>query len=221
MSDELKIQNECLFLAFTRKYEELKKRLSSVDTHVNEIHDHIARIAVRTHDRKLFDMTNHHQRIIMEDFANGDASDFKFIMEIYEDIDIPSYVYKNLSVENAKYLLEIGKPPDKYDLEECSNEVKKVFKKKTKPKKSGKVSAKKGAAPKGEKPKRPSSSYAIFSKSRRNYFKKEHPDMTFSEISKSLATEWKELTEKEKRPFQKEAEKSKAKYDKEMKAYDT
>ncbi len=71
----------------------------------------------------------------------------------------------------------------------------------------------------GEKPKRPISCYIVFSNTRRKELKAENPEMKNTELTSLLGAEWKELSEKKKLPFKKEAEKIKAAYEKKMEVY--
>ena len=70
-------------------------------------------------------------------------------------------------------------------------------------------------APKGAK-----SAYIFFGDKERAKIIKENPNFSPTEIMTELGKRWKELSEKEKRPYEKEAEKDKARYSEAMKSYE-
>eukprot|EP00271_Cylindrocystis_brebissonii_P022520 TRINITY_DN86_c0_g1_i1.p1 TRINITY_DN86_c0_g1~~TRINITY_DN86_c0_g1_i1.p1 ORF type:complete len:117 (-),score=41.89 TRINITY_DN86_c0_g1_i1:809-1159(-) len=61
-------------------------------------------------------------------------------------------------------------------------------------------------------PKRPLSSYMFYTKKRRETIKDTHPDAKFGEVGKIMGEEWKALTDKEKKPYEKQAEADKQRY---------
>lgn len=61
-------------------------------------------------------------------------------------------------------------------------------------------------------PKRAISAYLYFATDRRPQLKKEHPEMGFGELTMTIATEWKEMSEKNKRPFNDLAKADKERY---------
>lgn len=84
---------------------------------------------------------------------------------------------------------------------------------------SGKAAAKKKAKKDPNAPKRASSSYLFYSKKMRPIFKKENPDIAFTDMGKLLGKKFKELSEEAKKEFVALAEKDKRRYEKEMKSY--
>lgn len=60
--------------------------------------------------------------------------------------------------------------------------------------------AKKEKDPDG--PKRPTSSFFLYQKERRDALKKEKPDLNFGEIAKEMTKEWKEMGEEEKQKYE-------------------
>lgn len=75
----------------------------------------------------------------------------------------------------------------------------------------------KGAGKKEKKagPKRAVSAYIYFVKANREKVQAEYSDASFSELGKILGKKWKELTDKEKAPYEKQAAADKARYEKE------
>ncbi|GMY28084.1 HMG1/2-like protein [Fagus crenata] len=86
---------------------------------------------------------------------------------------------------------------------------------------STKPAARKGKAAKDpNKPKRPPSAFFVFMEDFRKQFNKEHPDnKSVSAVGKAAGAKWKSLTDAEKAPYAAKAEKRKADYEKNMKAY--
>ncbi|KAK8624468.1 hypothetical protein V6N13_065812 [Hibiscus sabdariffa] len=85
-------------------------------------------------------------------------------------------------------------------------------------KKAGKISGK--AAKDPNKPKRPASAFFVFMEEFRVQYKKEHPkNKSVAAVGKAGGDKWKSLSEAEKRPYVDKAEKRKAEYEKNMKAY--
>lgn len=68
-------------------------------------------------------------------------------------------------------------------------------------------------------PKRPLSGYMYFAKHHREELKKTEPGLSLGEVGKACGAAWSKLDDKAKAPFQKEAEKDKARYEKEKAAY--
>lgn len=68
-------------------------------------------------------------------------------------------------------------------------------------------------------PKRNLSSYMLYSQSVRPDVVKQHPNVRPVDIAKLIGEKWNALTDKEKQPFVKAAEKEKARFDKETKTY--
>jgi len=70
-------------------------------------------------------------------------------------------------------------------------------------------------------PKRPQSSYFIFSNKRRKEMKETNPDKKLTEISKMIAAEWKKMDGASKKPYEEDAKTLKAKYEVDMQKYKT
>ncbi|XP_004500864.1 HMG1/2-like protein [Cicer arietinum] len=79
----------------------------------------------------------------------------------------------------------------------------------------------KGKEPKDpNRPKRPPSAFFVFMEEFRKQFNKENPDnRAVSAVGKAAGAKWKSLTDAEKAPYAAKAEKRKAEYEKNMKAY--
>ncbi|KAF9463385.1 high mobility group box domain-containing protein [Collybia nuda] len=69
-------------------------------------------------------------------------------------------------------------------------------------------------------PKRAMSAYMFFSQDWRERIKAENPDAGFGEIGRLLGTKWKELDDKEKKPYIEQAAKDKTRAEDEKTAYD-
>eukprot|EP00659_Diplonema_papillatum_P004888 gene4888-7546_t len=69
-------------------------------------------------------------------------------------------------------------------------------------------------------PKRPLSAYFIFSGEKRVEVKEENPDLKIGEVAKKLGELWGEMSDAEKKPYQKKAEALKAKYQEDLKEYE-
>merc|ERR1711976_1052691 len=68
-------------------------------------------------------------------------------------------------------------------------------------------------------PKKGLSAYMFFCADQRDAVKKKHPSYTLGEIAKKLGAKWGDLTDAEKKPYNKQAAKDKERYAKEMAAY--
>ncbi|KAK8974731.1 hypothetical protein V6N11_024373 [Hibiscus sabdariffa] len=85
-------------------------------------------------------------------------------------------------------------------------------------KKAGKISGKTAKDP--NMPKRPASAFFVFMEEFRVQYKKEHPkNKSVAAVGKAGGDKWKSLSEAEKRPYVDKAEKRKAEYEKNIKAY--
>ena len=81
--------------------------------------------------------------------------------------------------------------------------------------------------PKGKKrypkspgaPKQPLSGYVHFLNDRREFVRKETPEMSFADISKKLANEWSQLGQDEKQKYAERAEQDKERYNREFQEY--
>mmetsp|Transcript_11818 Transcript_11818/g.14314 ORF Transcript_11818/g.14314 Transcript_11818/m.14314 type:complete len:203 (-) Transcript_11818:246-854(-) len=69
------------------------------------------------------------------------------------------------------------------------------------------------------KPKRNMSAFFLFSQAMRAQVKEENPDIAFGQIAKELSVMYKQLTDKEKKKWDKAAEKDKMRYLEQMKDY--
>jgi len=69
------------------------------------------------------------------------------------------------------------------------------------------------------KPKRAMSAYFLYSQAFRKTVKEEHPEASFGETARILAAQFRELSEKERRKWEKKAEHDKMRYQEEMKTY--
>ncbi|XP_039052914.1 high mobility group B protein 3-like [Hibiscus syriacus] len=84
--------------------------------------------------------------------------------------------------------------------------------------KAGKKAGK--AAKDPNKPKRPASAFFVFMEEFRVQYKKEHPkNKSVAAVGKAGGDKWKSLSDAEKVPYIAKAEKRKAEYEKNMKAY--
>lgn len=88
------------------------------------------------------------------------------------------------------------------------------------------AAAKKEPKPKSTKPKkdpnapkRPSTSFIIFSNLKRNQIKQENPSAAFGEVGKLLGIAWKEVSDEDKLVYAKLADKDKERFKKENEAY--
>jgi len=68
-------------------------------------------------------------------------------------------------------------------------------------------------------PKKPKNAFMFFANDKRESVKAKHPKFKTTEISTKLGEMWKSLSEAEKKPYEKQAENDKGRYEKEMKAY--
>ncbi|GMH27364.1 hypothetical protein Nepgr_029207 [Nepenthes gracilis] len=93
-----------------------------------------------------------------------------------------------------------------------------------------KLSLKKGAAAKAtkkgkaakdpNKPKRPASAFFVFMEEFREHYKQKHPNnKAVSVVGKAGGDKWKSMSAAEKAPYIQKADKRKAEYEKNMKAY--
>ncbi|KAF7829475.1 HMG1/2-like protein [Senna tora] len=86
--------------------------------------------------------------------------------------------------------------------------------------KAGGRSSKGKAAKDPNKPKRPPSAFFVFMEEFRKQFNKEHPEnKAVSAVGKAAGAKWKSMSDAEKAPYAAKAEKRKAEYEKNMKAY--
>ena len=71
-----------------------------------------------------------------------------------------------------------------------------------------------------EPPKRPRTSYLLFTMDRRPHIVAANPDMKVTEIMKQMGAEWRELDKDEKVKYENSAKKDKERYEAEKKAYE-
>ncbi|WP_385625080.1 hypothetical protein PXH67_40500 (plasmid) [Streptomyces sp. P8-A8] len=69
-------------------------------------------------------------------------------------------------------------------------------------------------------PKRALSAYMFYSEDHRGRVKQANPDASFSEIGRTLASEWRSLSDADRRPYEERAARDKARADAEMEAYE-
>jgi len=85
------------------------------------------------------------------------------------------------------------------------------------------ISRKRKMTGKGSKdpnaPRKPMSSYILYSNSRRASVREDNPGMKFGQITQTIAKQFRELQEKEKRPWEKKAAKDRVRYQQEMANY--
>jgi len=73
---------------------------------------------------------------------------------------------------------------------------------------------------KNKPPKRPPSSYFLFTKDRRPVLKNENPNLSVTDLAIKLGEEWNNMDAKKRHPYEKEAAKLKSIYDKEKKKWE-
>jgi len=107
---------------------------------------------------------------------------------------------------------------------EAKPKQKKIAEKKTKgtTKKTKKAKGEKKKKQKKDpnEPKRSLSAFMLFSKAYRAQVKTENPEATFGELGKLIGQRWKDAKAEEKKKFQAQAEKDKAKYLKDKASYE-
>jgi len=128
-----KLLDKAIKYATLGNYPKLEKLLEENKTSKSEVHDMVARVALRCSDKKLFNMTDHHTRIILSDFA-GHEELFPRLLEWYfesghEDKNgVPSYVWEACTFENAKLqAFFTGEKPEDYILAEKGDDWKQYF----------------------------------------------------------------------------------------------
>jgi len=91
------------------------------------------------------------------------------------------------------------------------------------PKEATKTRKAKGKTEKRKKdpnaPKRGLSAYMFFANDSRDKVREENPGIKFGEVGKMLGERWKELTDKEKKPYEDKAKADKERYETEKAAY--
>ena len=126
------IYENAILLAVQNKYDQLENILDNQDTNKSQIHDLIAMIGVKSKDEKLLDITNHHSRLLLKEFASTDH--FPFLIKYYkkngyfEYREIDDYIWEAASFKNAKFLSNfLGYKPDNFVLEEKDKQWKTYF----------------------------------------------------------------------------------------------
>ncbi|KAK8580754.1 hypothetical protein V6N12_071007 [Hibiscus sabdariffa] len=144
-----------------------------------------------------------------EEKVNGSSSKKTAILN---SIDNFAYSPKQLDLEGwGRFNMKGGKSKSDTKSDRLS-----VNKKSTA--KAGKKSGK--AAKDPNKPKRPASAFFVFMEEFRESYKKEHPkNKSVAAVGKAGGDKWKSLSAAEKAPYIAKAEKRKAEYEKNMKAY--
>ena len=79
----------------------------------------------------------------------------------------------------------------------------------------------KGKSPKLKPPKRAATAYNFFSKEQHPLIKEENPDLSFGEKQSLISQKWKELSDEDKEPYQKQHLADKERYSKEKEEYDS
>ncbi|SCZ94441.1 BZ3500_MvSof-1268-A1-R1_Chr12-2g03901 [Microbotryum saponariae] len=69
-------------------------------------------------------------------------------------------------------------------------------------------------------PKRPLSAYMYFSQENRNTVKDDNPDASFGDLGKLLGAKWKDMSDDQKKPYNKKADDDKTRYEREKASYD-
>lgn len=122
--------NNLKTLAIQKDYAQIKRLLEKITDH--DIHDIIARIAIIDSDEKLLKMTDHHTRIMLEEFANDDH--FAWLLKFYKasdyfkNCDVPSYVWEKCTLKSAKLVhLYSEQLPDDFILKKKGYKWKKYF----------------------------------------------------------------------------------------------
>lgn len=118
--------------ACTGNYDEVKKALAKVSPMESDAHDIVAQIAVKGRDPALFRISDHHPRALATVFAN-DPVGFPFLFELYAESGygfpngVPEYVWRVVSLDNAKVLTAHGYKPHNENLRDARREVQEHF----------------------------------------------------------------------------------------------
>ena len=108
--------------------------------------------------------------------------------------------WRNMSnAKKDKFYAEAAKAKAKYEKEKAKYDAKKS---------------------KNGPPKRPPTSYFLFSQDRRPELKREHPNLSVTKIAIKLGEEWRNMGDKKRRTYEKEAARLKKIYDREKAAFD-
>ncbi len=134
-------QQKVIAEAFNRNYDFVENALTKTynnNVWHGDLHDNIARIAIMTKDKRLLNLTNHHPRKLLCEYAPHSDS-ILFLVDCYEESDwndpngIASYIWHACSLESAKHIKKFitswtwGHGPSQYDLDGCNDEVKQHF----------------------------------------------------------------------------------------------
>ena len=139
---------------------------------------------------------------------------FRLFIETFKRTNMSKTIAVMMPANFAKNLAKlIAKAEEDDDIEELITN----FVSELKPAKAATRKAKKDP----NAPKRGSSGYIFYGKKRRPEIKDEDPGLSFGDITKQIAAEWKELSDKEKKPYLAKAAADKKRYEKEKAAYDS
>jgi len=128
--------------------------------------------------------------------------------------DNPDMSHKEITAEISKNWNDLSSE-EKEPFESEAAELKKAY-----VVKKAEWDLKNGKTAKDPKaPKRPLSSYMIFSQENREKIMTENPGIKFTEVAKKAGEMWKSITAEEKKPYEEKAVAAKAKYEIEIKEY--
>lgn len=127
------LYEEVIRLLALGKYDAVHAHLKANSTQDSKVHDLVAALAVKYNDRRAFEMTDHHTRVLLTDFSPDEELFPRLIQWYFEadyldNYDVPDYIWEACSFENAKYLqFFTGESPDDYVLEEKDQAWKDYF----------------------------------------------------------------------------------------------
>jgi hypothetical protein len=131
------------------------------------------------------------------EYAKKDEEDVKYKRNAKTEDEVKKVLYVENTKEEEKRMICMTRV-------ECELPVQKV----------------KGKAKKDPNaPKKNMSAYMFFANDNRSKIKEKHPGATFGELGKYIGAEWKELTEKQKKPYVVKSEADKVRYQKAMTEY--
>lgn len=124
--------NKLIIMACNNDYVVLEELLKNCDED-DQIHDLIARIGIKSRDENLLRISNHHPRLLMEEYAKDEKS-FCFLVNVYaktkflDNFEIPFYVWNKVTLQGAKLFKSFNKYPYPDDLKNLDEEIRKLFK---------------------------------------------------------------------------------------------